>query len=116
SQFDPATLLCYPYSDLYKQTNSKETHRIFLEFHQFFLDPSAHLKVSVPDEISVDLEKRRPELFLRIYIATISKLCKKRVHPECQRHLEDFQQKRSMGLTLAESELTKLDAERDKDQ
>lgn len=39
-----------------------------------------------------------------------------RVHPEGQRHLEDFRQKRSMGLTLAESELTKLDAERDKDQ
>ncbi|OBS64893.1 hypothetical protein A6R68_06563, partial [Neotoma lepida] len=65
SQFDPATLLCYLYSDLYKQTNSKETRRVFLEFHQFFLDRAA---------------------------------------------------KRSMGLTLAESELTKLDAERDKDR
>lgn len=27
-----------------------------------------------------------------------------------------FRQKRSMGLTLAESELTKLDVERDKDR
>ena len=33
--------LCYLYSDLYKQTNSKETRRVFLEFHQFFLDRSA---------------------------------------------------------------------------
>uniref|UniRef100_A0A8C5K840 Rho guanine nucleotide exchange factor 12 n=1 Tax=Jaculus jaculus TaxID=51337 RepID=A0A8C5K840_JACJA len=116
SQFDPATLLCYLYSDLYKQTNSKETRRIFLEFHQFFLDRSAHLKVSVPDEISVDLEKRRPELIPedlhRHYIQTMQE----RIHPEVQRHLEDFRQKRSMGLTLAESELTKLDAERDKDR
>ncbi|XP_064433403.1 rho guanine nucleotide exchange factor 12 isoform X8 [Mirounga angustirostris] len=116
SQFDPATLLCYLYSDLYKQTNSKETRRVFLEFHQFFLDRSAHLKVSVPDEISVDLEKRRPELIPedlhRHYIQTMQE----RVHPEVQRHLEDFRQKRSMGLTLAESELTKLDAERDKDR
>ncbi|KAM5316851.1 rho guanine nucleotide exchange factor 12 isoform 3-T3 [Glossophaga mutica] len=116
SQFDPATLLCYLYSDLYKQTNSKETRRIFLEFHQFFLDRSAHLKVSVPDEISVDLEKRRPELIPedlhRHYIQTMQE----RVHPEIQRHLEDFRQKRSMGLTLAESELTKLDVERDKDR
>ncbi|XP_027627784.1 rho guanine nucleotide exchange factor 12 [Tupaia chinensis] len=116
SQFDPATLLCYLYSDLYKQTNSKETRRIFLEFHQFFLDRSAHLKVSVPDEISVDLEKRRPELIPedlhRHYIHTMQE----RVHPEVQRHLEDFRQKRSMGLTLAETELTKLDAERDKDR
>ncbi|XP_015097620.1 rho guanine nucleotide exchange factor 12 isoform X3 [Vicugna pacos] len=116
SQFDPATLLCYLYSDLYKQTNSKETRRVFLEFHQFFLDRAAHLKVSVPDEISVDLEKRRPELIPedlhRHYIQTMQE----RVHPEVQRHLEDFRQKRSMGLTLAESELTKLDAERDKDR
>ncbi|XP_035884266.1 rho guanine nucleotide exchange factor 12 isoform X2 [Phyllostomus discolor] len=116
SQFDPATLLCYLYSDLYKQTNSKETRRVFLEFHQFFLDRSAHLKVSVPDEISVDLEKRRPELIPedlhRYYIQTMQE----RVHPEIQRHLEDFRQKRSMGLTLAESELTKLDVERDKDR
>uniref|UniRef100_A0A8D0XD06 Rho guanine nucleotide exchange factor 12 n=1 Tax=Sus scrofa TaxID=9823 RepID=A0A8D0XD06_PIG len=116
SQFDPATLLCYLYSDLYKQTNSKETRRVFLEFHQFFLDRSAHLKVSVPDEISVDLEKRRPELIPedlhRHYIQTMQE----RVHPEVQKHLEDFRQKRSMGLTLAESELTKLDAERDKDR
>ncbi|XP_059039428.1 rho guanine nucleotide exchange factor 12 isoform X4 [Mustela lutreola] len=116
SQFDPATLLCYLYSDLYKQTNSKETRRVFLEFHQFFLDRSAHLKVSVPDEISVDLEKRRPELIPedlhRHYIQTMQE----RVHPEVQRHLEDFRQKRSMGLTLAESELTKLDAEREKDR
>ncbi|KAB1254696.1 Rho guanine nucleotide exchange factor 12 [Camelus dromedarius] len=108
--------LCYLYSDLYKQTNSKETRRVFLEFHQFFLDRSAHLKVSVPDEISVDLEKRRPELIPedlhRHYIQTMQE----RVHPEVQRHLEDFRQKRSMGLTLAESELTKLDAERDKDR
>ncbi|XP_048199958.1 rho guanine nucleotide exchange factor 12 isoform X2 [Perognathus longimembris pacificus] len=116
SQFDPATLLCYLYSDLYKQTNSKETRRVFLEFHQFFLDRAAHLKVSVPEEISLDLEKRRPELIPedlhRHYIQTMQE----KVHPEVQRHLEDFRQKRSMGLTLAESELTRLDAERDKDR
>ncbi|EGW11652.1 Rho guanine nucleotide exchange factor 12 [Cricetulus griseus] len=76
----------------------------------------SHLKVSVPEEISVDLEKRRPELIPedlhRHYIQTMQE----RVHPEVQRHLEDFRQKRSMGLTLAESELTKLDAEKEKDR
>lgn len=39
--FLPLLQLCYLYSDLYKQTNSKETRRVFLEFHQFFLDRSA---------------------------------------------------------------------------
>uniref|UniRef100_A0A6I8N9R3 Rho guanine nucleotide exchange factor 12 n=1 Tax=Ornithorhynchus anatinus TaxID=9258 RepID=A0A6I8N9R3_ORNAN len=116
SQFDPATLLCYLYAELYKQTNSKETRRIFLEFHQFFLDRAAHLKVSVPEEMSSDLEKRRPELIPeelhRHYVHTMQE----KVYPEVQKHLEDFRQKRSMGLTLAESELTKLDAERDRDR
>uniref|UniRef100_A0A8B9ZFJ3 Rho guanine nucleotide exchange factor 12 n=1 Tax=Anas platyrhynchos TaxID=8839 RepID=A0A8B9ZFJ3_ANAPL len=116
SQFDPAALLCYLYTDLYKQTNSKETRRVFLEFYQFFLDRTANLKVPVPDEISVDLDKRRPELIPeelhRHYIQTMQdKVC-----PEVQRNLEDFRQKRSMGLTLAEGELTKLDAERVRDR
>nr|XP_008162754.1 rho guanine nucleotide exchange factor 12 isoform X3 [Chrysemys picta bellii] len=116
SQFDPATLLCYLYTDLYKQTNSKETRRVFLEFNQFFLDRAANLKVPVPDEISIDLEKRRPELIPeelhRHYIQTMQD----KVYPDVQRHLEDFRQKRSMGLTLAENELTKLDAERVRDR
>ncbi|XP_059575648.1 rho guanine nucleotide exchange factor 12 isoform X1 [Alligator mississippiensis] len=116
SQFDPAALLCYLYADLYKQTNSKETRRVFLEFNQFFLDRAANLKVPVPDEVSVDLEKRRPELIPeelhRHYILTMQD----KVLPEVQRNLEDFRQKRSMGLTLAEGELTKLDAERVRDR
>uniref|UniRef100_A0A8C8VHS2 Rho guanine nucleotide exchange factor 12 n=1 Tax=Pelusios castaneus TaxID=367368 RepID=A0A8C8VHS2_9SAUR len=116
SQFDPAMLLCYLYTDLYKQTNSKETRRVFLEFNQFFLDRAAHLKVPVPDEISIDLEKRRPELIPeelhRHYIQTMQD----KVYPDVQRHLEDFRQKRSMGLTLAEGDLAKLDAERVRDR
>ncbi|XP_066495364.1 rho guanine nucleotide exchange factor 12 isoform X2 [Tiliqua scincoides] len=116
SQFDPASLLCYLFADLYKQTNSKETRRVFAEFNQFFLERAANLKVPVPEEISVDLEKRRPDLIPeelhRHYIQTMQD----RVFPEVQRHLEDFRQKRSMGLTLAEGELTRLDAERVRDR
>ncbi|XP_030076219.1 rho guanine nucleotide exchange factor 12 isoform X2 [Microcaecilia unicolor] len=116
SQFDPTTLLCYLYTDLYKQTNSKETRRVFLEFNQFFLDRAANLKVLVPDDVALDLEKRRPELIPeelhRHYIQTMHE----KVYPDVQRHLEDFRQKRSMGLTLAENELARLDAERVRDQ
>uniref|UniRef100_A0A670KDW0 Rho guanine nucleotide exchange factor 12 n=1 Tax=Podarcis muralis TaxID=64176 RepID=A0A670KDW0_PODMU len=116
SQFDPASLLCYLFADLYKQTNSKETRRVFSEFNQFFLDRAANLKVPVPEEISADLEKRRldliPEELHRHYIQTMQD----KVFPEVQRHLEDFRQKRSMGLTMAEGELAKLDAERFRDR
>ncbi|XP_072283241.1 rho guanine nucleotide exchange factor 12 isoform X2 [Pyxicephalus adspersus] len=116
SQFDPAPLLCYLYSDLYKQTNSKETRRVFLEFYQFFLDRTANLRVSVPEELALELEKRRPELIpeelLRQYVLTMQE----KMYPDVQKLLEDFRQKRSMGLTLAESELAKLDAERSRER
>ncbi|NXY87318.1 ARHGC factor, partial [Alcedo cyanopectus] len=116
SQFDPAALLCYLYTDLYKQTNSKETRRVFLEFYQFFLDRAAHLKVPVPDEISLELDRRRPELIPEELHRQFIQLMQDKVCPEVQRNLEDFRQKRSMGLTLAEGELTKLDAERVRDR
>ncbi|KAM9255809.1 rho guanine nucleotide exchange factor 12 isoform 3-T3 [Cariama cristata] len=116
SQFDPAALLCYLYTDLYKQTNSKETRRVFLEFYQFFLDRAANLKVPVPDEISLELERRRPELLPEELHRQFIQAMQDKVCPEVQRNLEDFRQKRSMGLTLAEGELTKLDAERVRDR
>ncbi|KAM4651196.1 rho guanine nucleotide exchange factor 12 isoform 2-T3 [Discoglossus pictus] len=112
SQFEPVGLLCYLYADLYHQTNSKETRRIFQEFNQFFLDRAANLRVPVPEDLAQDLEKRRPELIPeelhRQYVQTMQD----KLLPEVQKHLEDFRQKRNMGLTLAEGELAKLDAER----
>ncbi|NWY75788.1 ARHGC factor, partial [Erithacus rubecula] len=116
SQFDPAALLCYLYTDLYKQTNSKETRRVFLEFYQFFLDRAANLKVPVPDEISLELDRRRPEFLPEELHRQFIQTMQDKVCPEVQRNLEDFRQKRSMGLTLAEGELTRLDAERLRDR
>ncbi|XP_069470436.1 rho guanine nucleotide exchange factor 12 isoform X2 [Ambystoma mexicanum] len=116
SLFDPSTLLCFLYTDLYQQTNPKESRRVFQEFHQLFMERNANLKVSVPEDIAMDLEKRRPDLIPedlhRVYIQNMQE----KVSPEVQKHLEDFRQKRSMGLTLAESDLTRLDAERLRDK
>ncbi|KAM9299421.1 rho guanine nucleotide exchange factor 12 [Gastrophryne carolinensis] len=112
SQFDPSPLLCYLYCDLYQQTNSKETRRIFLEIYHVFLEKNANLRVSLPEDLALELEKRRPELIpedlLRQYVNSIQE----KMLPDVQKLLEDFRQKRNMGLTLAESELTKLDAKR----
>ncbi|CAM4553025.1 unnamed protein product [Leuciscus chuanchicus] len=111
SQFDPAPLLCYLYADLYKQTNSKEMRRIFMDFLTFFIDRGANLKVAVPESISTELERRRPELIPeelhRQYIQTMQET----LLPDVHRNLEDFRQKRSMGLTLADVELSRLDSE-----
>ncbi|NP_001082763.1 Rho guanine nucleotide exchange factor 12 S homeolog [Xenopus laevis] len=116
SQFDPAALLCYLHADLYQQTNSKETRRVFMEFNQFFLERAANLKVPVPDDVALELEKRRPELIPeelhRQYIQTVQE----RLSEDVKKNLEDFKQKRSMGLTLAEGELSKLDTERFRDR
>ncbi|KAK1787561.1 hypothetical protein P4O66_016052 [Electrophorus voltai] len=115
-QFDPAPLLCYLYAELYKHSSSKETRRLFLDIHTFFMDRTAHLKVVVPDSISADLDRRRldliPEDVQRQYVQQLQEA----LLPDIQKHLEDFRQKRSMGLTLAEAELTRLDTERLRDR
>ncbi|XP_072319097.1 rho guanine nucleotide exchange factor 12 isoform X2 [Eucyclogobius newberryi] len=116
SQFDPAPVLCYLYADLYKQTNSKETRRVFMDLHSFFIDRGANLKVPVPESISSDLDRRRteliPEEINRQHVQTLQDS----LVPDIQRNLEDFRQKRSMGLTVAESELSRLDQEKTRDR
>ncbi|XP_046874116.1 rho guanine nucleotide exchange factor 12 isoform X8 [Hypomesus transpacificus] len=116
SQFDPAPLLCYLYADLYKQTNSKETRRIFMDFHTFFMDRAANLKVAVPDSIASELERRRPELIPEELHRQYTQVLQDTLLADIQKNLEDFRQKRSMGLTLAETELAKLDTERVRDR
>ncbi|KAM6933645.1 rho guanine nucleotide exchange factor 12 isoform 2-T2 [Xenentodon cancila] len=116
SQFDPAPVLCYLYADLYKQTNSKETRRVFMDLHTFFMDRGANLKVPVPESVSSDLDRRRteliPEEINRQHVQTLQDS----LLPEIQKNLEDFRQKRSMGLTVAEVELARLDQERVRDR
>uniref|UniRef100_A0A673A695 Rho guanine nucleotide exchange factor (GEF) 12a n=1 Tax=Sphaeramia orbicularis TaxID=375764 RepID=A0A673A695_9TELE len=114
SQFDPAPVLCYLYADLYKQTNSKETRRVFMDLHSFFIDRGAvstHLM-----NTSGLLDRRRteliPEEINRQHVQTLQDS----LLPDIQKNLEDFRQKRSMGLTVAEVELTRLDQERIRDR
>ncbi|PIO34207.1 hypothetical protein AB205_0000800, partial [Aquarana catesbeiana] len=98
-----------------------KTHPAHLAVFMFHVvsqfDPAPlNLRVSVPEDLALELEKRRPELIpedlLRQYVHTVQD----KVYPEVQKLLEDFRQKRSMGLTLAESELAKLDAERSRER
>uniref|UniRef100_A0A3P9LK15 Rho guanine nucleotide exchange factor 12 n=1 Tax=Oryzias latipes TaxID=8090 RepID=A0A3P9LK15_ORYLA len=115
SQFDPAPVLCYLYADLFKQTNPKETRRVFTDLNNFFIDRAAHLKVLVPESVYSDLERRRMELIPEEIIRQHVQTLQDSLLPEIQKNLEDFRQKRSMGLTVAEAELTRLDQERVRD-
>uniref|UniRef100_A0A3Q2CKQ0 Rho guanine nucleotide exchange factor (GEF) 12a n=1 Tax=Cyprinodon variegatus TaxID=28743 RepID=A0A3Q2CKQ0_CYPVA len=111
TQFEPAPVLCYLYAELYKQTNSKETRRVFLDLHTFFMDRGA---VPVPESVSSDLRRRTeliPEEINRQHVQTLQDS----LQAEVEKNLEDFQ-KRSMGLTVAEAELARLDQERVRDR
>ncbi|MEQ2284254.1 hypothetical protein AMECASPLE_019716, partial [Ameca splendens] len=101
---------------MHKQTSSKESRRFFIEFHSFFLDRTANLKVPVPETIAAELEKRRLELIPEELCKQYSQVLQDSLLSDLQKNLEDFRQKRSMGLTLAEDELSKLGSERGKDQ
>ncbi|XP_008302862.1 rho guanine nucleotide exchange factor 12-like isoform X2 [Stegastes partitus] len=121
SQFDPAPLLCFLYADMHKQTSSKESRRFFMEFHSLFMDRTANLKVPVPEAVAGELgkkqkEKRRLELIPEELCKQYTQALQDTLLPDLHRNLEDFRQKRSMGLTLAEDELSKLDSDRGKDQ
>ncbi|XP_043096368.1 rho guanine nucleotide exchange factor 12 isoform X4 [Puntigrus tetrazona] len=119
SQFDPAPLLCYLYAELYKQTSSKDTRRILMD--TFFVDKTASLKVTVPESIIADLERtahsinaerKRPEPISEDIHRQYVQQLQDTLLPDIQKNLEDFRHKRSMGLTLAEAELARLDTER----
>uniref|UniRef100_A0A3P9H4E4 Rho guanine nucleotide exchange factor (GEF) 12a n=1 Tax=Oryzias latipes TaxID=8090 RepID=A0A3P9H4E4_ORYLA len=122
SQFDPAPVLCYLYADLFKQTNPKETRRVFTDLNNFFIDRAAHLKVLVPESSFIFLvypmfaERRRMELIPEDIIRQHVQTLQDSLLPEIQKNVEDFRQKRSMGLTVAEAELTRLDQERVRDR
>lgn len=116
SQFDPAPTLCFLFSDLHKQTTTKESRRFFLEFHSLFLDRAANLKVTIPEAVASELERRRVELIPEDMCKNLTQLIQESLLPELQRLLEDFRQKRSMGLTLAEEELSKLELDQTGDQ
>ncbi|XP_067826906.1 rho guanine nucleotide exchange factor 12 isoform X2 [Heptranchias perlo] len=116
SQFDAAPLLCYLYADHYNQTNSKEHRRVFLEFYHLFLEKGSNLKVQVPEWIGTELERRRADLLSEEMQRNYVQGMQASVLPDVQAHLEDFRQKRNMGMTIGENELAKMDLERTRDQ
>uniref|UniRef100_UPI00398E4E8F rho guanine nucleotide exchange factor 12-like n=1 Tax=Pristiophorus japonicus TaxID=55135 RepID=UPI00398E4E8F len=115
SQFDAAPLLCYLYTDLYNHANSKDHRRVFLEFYHLFLEKGSNLKVQVPEWISTELERRRTDLSEEMQRSFVQGV-QASVLPDVQTHLEDFRQKRNMGMTIGESELAKLDLDRMRDR
>ncbi|KAK9514064.1 hypothetical protein VZT92_027553 [Zoarces viviparus] len=104
-QFDPAPLLCYLHADLFKNLSAKETKKQFVEFYNTFLDKGAILKVALPSNVTYDLDRTRPDLLhedtQKRYVQEVQSL----QAAEVAKQLEDFRQKRMMGMTPNEAEL-----------
>ncbi|XP_065101641.2 rho guanine nucleotide exchange factor 1 isoform X2 [Paramisgurnus dabryanus] len=115
-QFDCAPVLCYLYADLFKNFNAKDTKKHFGEFCSTFLDKGAILRVTVPNHIAADFDRTRSEMISedlqKHYVYEVQLL----QAPEVLRQLEDFRQKRMMGMTPNERELTDVESHRPTDR
>lgn len=115
-QFDCAPVLCYLHADLFKNFSAKDTKKHFGEFYNTFLEKGAILKVSVPNNLASELDRLRPEICSedqqRRYVTEV----KFTQSPEILRQLEDFRQKRMMGMTPNEHELSDVESHRPTDR
>ncbi|XDV40299.1 hypothetical protein PO909_009410 [Leuciscus waleckii] len=115
-QFDCAPVLCYLHADLFKNFGAKDTKKHFGEFYNTFLEKGAILKVPVPNNLASELDRLRPEICSedqqRRYVTEV----KFTQSQEILRQLDDFRQKRMMGMTPNEHELSDVESHRPTDR
>ncbi|KAM6995749.1 rho guanine nucleotide exchange factor 1 isoform 2-T2 [Tautogolabrus adspersus] len=109
-QFDPAPLLCYLHAELFKNLSAKETKKQFVEFYNTFLDKGAILRVAIPHEICFELDRTRPDLLTEDIQRRFAHDVQTLQAAEVAKQLEDFRQKRMMGMTPNEAELIDVDS------
>ncbi|KAJ8289823.1 hypothetical protein GJAV_G00005740 [Gymnothorax javanicus] len=111
-QFDSARVLCYLHADLFRQFGAKETKKQFVDFYNTFVDTGAVLRVPVPPHVSYELGRTRPDLLTedvqKRFVQDIQTL----LAPDVLRQLEDFKQKRMMGMTPNEQGLIEVESHR----
>ncbi|XP_063735902.1 rho guanine nucleotide exchange factor 1b isoform X2 [Eleginops maclovinus] len=109
-QFEPAPLLCYLHADLFRNLSAKETKKQFMEFYSTFMDKGAILRVALPSHVAHELERTRADLLhediQRRFVQEVQIL----QTAEVAKQLEDFRQKRMMGMTPSESELIDVES------
>ncbi|XP_065813665.1 rho guanine nucleotide exchange factor 1 isoform X5 [Labrus bergylta] len=109
-QFDPAPLLCYLHAELFKNLSAKETKKQFVEFYNTFLDKGAILRVAICPEICYELDRTRPDLLTEETQRRFAHEIQILQAAEVAKQLEDFRQKRMMGMTPNEAELIDVDS------
>ncbi|XP_045074138.1 rho guanine nucleotide exchange factor 1, partial [Coregonus clupeaformis] len=109
-QFDCSSLLCYLHADLFKNLSTKETKKHFVDFYNSFLDKGAILRVQVPHNVSFELDRTRPDLLSEEQQKKFVQDVQLAQVPEVLRQLEDFRQKRMMGMTPNAAELMEVES------
>uniref|UniRef100_A0A8B9H2F3 Rho guanine nucleotide exchange factor (GEF) 1b n=1 Tax=Astyanax mexicanus TaxID=7994 RepID=A0A8B9H2F3_ASTMX len=108
-QFDCAPVLCYLHADLFKSYSTRDTKKYFGEFCSTFLDKGAILRVTVPSHIAMELDRTRPELIGEDQQRRYAQEMQNMQCLEVLRQLDDFRQKRMMGMTPNEQELSQVE-------
>lgn len=115
-QFDPSPVLCYLHVEILRNLNAKEGKKLFLDFYNTFLMKGAVMRVQMPNSVSFDLDRTRPDLIpddtLKKHLQEIQAY----QFPEICRQLEDFRAKRVLGMTPGETELKELESYRTNDK
>ncbi|XP_053123451.1 rho guanine nucleotide exchange factor 1 isoform X2 [Hemicordylus capensis] len=115
-QFDSSPVLCYLHVDLILHLGPKEGKKQLAEFCHTFLDKAALLRVPISIAMQFDLERTRPDLFSDDQQRRFLREIQAYQEPEIARQLEDFREKRKMGMTPGEAELFELECYRTKDR
>lgn len=108
-QFDCAPVLCYLHAELFRNYSSRDTKKYFGEFCSTFLDKGATLRVPVPTHILVELDRTRPDLIGEEQQKRYAQEVQNMQCHEVLRQLNDFRQKRMMGMTPNEQELVQVE-------
>ncbi|KAM5131841.1 rho guanine nucleotide exchange factor 1 isoform 2-T2 [Mantella aurantiaca] len=115
-QYDPSPVLCFLHIEILRHLTAKEGKKLFMDFYNTFLMKGAVLRVQIPNSVSFELDRVRPELIqddaLKKYLQEIQAY----QFPEISRQLEDFRAKRVLGMTPGESELKELESYRTNDK
>ncbi|KAA8591715.1 hypothetical protein FQN60_017089, partial [Etheostoma spectabile] len=92
--------LCYLHADLFKNLSAKETKKQFVEFYNTFLDKGA-----VSSTLHCISYRTRPDLLHEDTQRRYAQEVQSQQAAEVAKQLEDFRQKRMMGMTPNEAEL-----------
>ncbi|KAL1777951.1 rho guanine nucleotide exchange factor 11 isoform X8 [Sigmodon hispidus] len=110
SQADPGPLLFYLCSEVYQQTNPKDSRSLGKDIWNIFLEKNAPLRVKIPEMVQAEIDLRlRNGEDPRIVLCEAQEA----VMLEIQEQINDYRSKRTLGLgsLYGENDLLDLDGD-----